>query len=119
MLTFDDVSEFVRSIAYDLSAIKKESEETAVTCRISPPAPNCDVNVEETDVALAELEAGEVIVKEDYDEEMLDAIEDAINTAETHEQETGVKVEEGELELGTSIIVVTLRLIRPQAMVKF
>ena len=102
-LTFDDTSEFVRSITYDPSAVKKESEETVVTRRTLPPAANRDVNMEETDVALAELEAGEVIVKEeDYDEEMLNAIEDAINAAESHEQETGVKAEEGELELGTS-----------------
>ena len=101
-LTFDDTSEFVRSIAYDPSAVKK-AEETTVTRRASPPTANIDTKMEETDVALVELEAGEVAVKEeDYDDEMLDAIEDAIKATEAHEQKTGVKTEEGELELGTS-----------------
>ena len=102
-LTFDDTSEFVRSITYDPSAAKKEPEETTVTRRASPPTANPDVKMEETDVALTELEAGEVAADgEDYDEEMLDAIEHAINAAEAHEQKTGVKTEEGDLELGTS-----------------
>ena len=102
-LTFDDTSEFVRSIAYDPSTIKKESEESVVTRPTSPPITNHDVKMDGTDVALAELEAGEVTVKEeDYDDEMLDAIEDVINAAEAHERETGVKVEEGDLEIGTS-----------------
>ena len=102
-LTFDDTSEFVRSIAYDPSTIKKESEESVVTRPTSPPITNHDVKMDGTGVALAELEAGEVTVKEeDYDDEMLDAIEDVINAAEAHERETGVKVEEGDLEIGTS-----------------
>jgi len=102
-LTFDDTSEFVRSITYDPSAVKKEPEETPVARRTSPPTANHDVTMEETDVALAELEAGEVTVKEeDYDDEMLDAIEDAIKAAEAHEQKTSVKTEEDDLELGTS-----------------
>jgi len=101
-LTFDDTSEFVRSITYDPSAVKKESEETGVTRRTSPPTANRDIDMEETDVALVELEAGEVIIKEeDYDDEMLHAIDDAINAAEAHEQKTGMKAE-GDLELGTS-----------------
>ena len=100
-LTFDDTSEFVRSITYDPSAVKKEPEETTASRRTSPPAARPDVKMEETDVALAELEAGEVAVK-DYDNEMLDAIADAIHAAEAEEQKTGVKTEEDDLELGTS-----------------
>ena len=120
-LTFDDTSEFVRSITYDPSVVKKEFEETTVACHISPLAANHDVNMEETDVTLAELEAGEVITKEDYNEEMLDAIEDATNASDAHEQETGLKVEEGELELGTSgekthtpVLTATLNILRQQ-----
>ena len=101
-LTFDDTSEFVRSITYDPSAAKKGPEENPATRRASPPTTNHDVKMEETDVALVELEAGEVVVKEDYDDEMLDAIENAINATEAHEQKTGVKTEEADLELGTS-----------------
>jgi U4/U6.U5 tri-snRNP-associated protein 1 len=99
-LTFDDTSEFVRSIAYNPSALKKEPEETAVARRTSPPTTNRGPKTKETDVALVELEAGEVTVKEeDYDDEMLDAIEDVINAVEL---EAGVKMEHGDLELGTS-----------------
>ena len=102
-LTFDDTSEFVRSIIYDPSAVKKEPEETSVKRRPSPLASSRDVKMEETDVALEELEAGEVSLKEeDYDNEMLDAIEDAINATEGREREAGVKVEEDNLEIGTS-----------------
>lgn len=101
-LTFDDTSEFVRSITYDPSAVKKEPEEATVTRRASPLTARPDIKMEETDVALAELEAGEVAAKEDYDDEMLDAIADALKATEAHEQKTGVKTEEGDLELGTS-----------------
>ena len=102
-LTFDDTSEFVRSITYDPSAVKKERVEAAATRRTSLPPANRDVKMEETDVALIELEAGEVAVKEeDYDDEMLDAIEDAIIATEAHEQKTGMKAEDADLELGTS-----------------
>ena len=44
-LTFDDTSEFVRSVTYDPSAVKKEPEETAVTRRTSPPTASHDVTV--------------------------------------------------------------------------
>ena len=99
-LTFDDTSEFVRSITYDPSAVKKEPEETAVTHHPSPPAAGRGLGMEETDVALAELEAGEVTIKEeDYDDEMLDAIEEVIKAAE---QEASVKTEQDDLEMGTS-----------------
>jgi len=102
-LTFDDTSEFVRSIGYNPSAVKKEPEVAIATRRTSPPTANHDVKMEEADVALTELEAGEVVSKEEgYDDEMLDAIEDAINSVEAHEQKAGVKTEEGDLELGTS-----------------
>lgn len=101
-LTFDDTSEFVRSIIYGPSAVKKEPEETVVPHRASPSTANHDVRMEEADVALTELEAGEVAVKEEeYDDEMLDAIEDVLNAAEAHEQKTGAKPED-DLELGTS-----------------
>lgn len=102
-LTFDDTSEFVRSIAYGPSAFKKEFEETAATRRTSPPTTGRGVLMEEADIALAELEAGEVTVKEeDYDDEMLDAIADGINSTNAYEQEISVKAEQGDLEIGTS-----------------
>ena len=100
-LTFDDTSEFVRSITYGSSAVKEPVESTVT--RHASPSTNHDAKMEETDVALVELEAGEVVVKEeDYDDEMLDAIEDAIKATEAHEWKTGVKTEDSDLELGTS-----------------
>lgn len=102
-LTFDDTSEFVRSITYGASAVKKEPGEIAAPHRTSPPTTSRGSRMEDTDVALVELEAGEVTVKEeDYDDEMLDAIVDAISATEALEQETGVKLEQGDLEIGTS-----------------
>lgn len=102
-LTFDDTSEFVRSIAYDPSAVKKESEETAATVRTPLPTTSHGFERAEADFTLVELEAGEVIVKEeDDDDEMLDAIEDAIKATEVHDQEIPMKTEEGDFEIGTS-----------------
>lgn len=92
-LTFDDTSEFVRSITYDPSAAKKEPDQTAIMRRASPSTTSRGEKME-TDVA--ELEAGEVTVKEeDYDDEMFDAIN-------ATEQEAGVKTEQDDLEIGTS-----------------
>lgn len=96
-LTFDDTSEFVRSITYDPNAVKKEPVEPRVATKQPSEAP--DVPMDEADEAVHELEAGEVLVKEEeYDDEMLDAIEDAIRTTEAEEKAR----QEGVDELGTS-----------------
>ena len=90
-LTFDDTSEFVRAVG-NHPIIKPEPKETSMA---RSPAPKVkhrslsrDVSMAPGDEALDELEAGEVVVKdedEDVNMEMLDALEDAIKTTEAEE----------------------------------
>ncbi|KIJ50894.1 hypothetical protein M422DRAFT_59010 [Sphaerobolus stellatus SS14] len=109
-LEFDDTSEFVRSIQYNPIAVKEEERQTSVPARAKSEQRGASVlqglaprthTPMETDQALHELEAGEVSVKEEPedDETMLDAIEEAINAVEAEEKLSGVKTEELE---GTS-----------------
>jgi U4/U6.U5 tri-snRNP-associated protein 1 len=89
VLEFDDTSEFVQAIQYNPVVVKEEPKVTSL-----PPAPADLKHVTpvrtrtdspmETDLVLHELEAGEVIIKEEdeEDEAMLNAIEAALNTAE-------------------------------------
>ena len=88
-LEFDDTSEFVRAITYDPIAVKKEPTETRATAasskQLSEPR-EVGMKVDE-DEAMEELEAGEVVVKEEEDEEaMLNAIESTIKEVEAAEQ---------------------------------
>lgn len=90
-LTFDDTSEFVRSVGLD-PIVKPEPREKILP---SPRAesrgtlPSRDVSMTPGDVALDELETGEISVKdeenEDYDMAMLNEIENAIKTTEAEE----------------------------------
>lgn len=99
-LTFDDTSEFVRSITYDPNAVKKEVEETHVSTTRQPSAVP-DVPMTEVDEKIEELEAGEVSIKEEeYDDAMLDDIEEAIRATEAEEK---ARLEGGGAdEMGTS-----------------
>lgn len=92
-LTFDDTSEFVRAITYDPTAVKVKKEEPAAGPSLSraqskqasePP----DVEMKpEGDEVIDELEAGEVLVKEEEDEEaMLHDLENTIREAEAAQQ---------------------------------
>ncbi|KAK0446328.1 SART-1 family-domain-containing protein [Armillaria borealis] len=80
-LTFDDTSEFVRSVGNNPIVVKKEPKEI-----IPAPASSSrqqhsvsrDVSMAPGDEALEELEAGE----DDYDMDMLNAIEDVLKTTE-------------------------------------
>ncbi len=88
-LTFDDTSEFVRSVGNNPIVVKKEPKEI-----IPAPASSSrqrrsvsrDVSMAPGDEALEELEAGEVPIKDeeedDYDMDMLNAIEDVLKTTE-------------------------------------
>ncbi|KAF5377356.1 hypothetical protein D9757_007987 [Collybiopsis confluens] len=90
-LVFDDTSEFVRAVGNNPIAVKKEPKEKSAP----PPqdasrtrSPTRDVSMNPGDVALSEMEAGEVEVKdedEDDDMETLNRIEEAIK-AEENEQ---------------------------------
>ncbi|KAH8099921.1 SART-1 protein [Cristinia sonorae] len=100
-LTFDDTSEFVRAITYDPIAVKKEPAEVHATARTSkqPSEPrDIQMNADE-DETMEELEAGEVAVKEEEDEEaMLNAIENAIKEAEAADAAT----QNDDVEVGTA-----------------
>ncbi|PPQ85384.1 hypothetical protein CVT25_006415 [Psilocybe cyanescens] len=109
-LTFDETSEFVQAVGNN-PIVKPKAEPKEVTIPQAAPESSRmkseprDVSMTDGDVALEELEAGEVRVKdeedEDYDMNMLDAIENAIKQTEAEEQ---AAVEHGanEPEVGTS-----------------
>lgn len=107
-LTFDDTSEFVRAITYEPVTVKKEPPpESEITSAPSIPhvpstgrSPSADAKMEDGDQVMEELEAGEVIVKEEEDdEEMLNAIENAIRQTEAEEQAIAENLE---VPMGTS-----------------
>lgn len=89
-LTFDDTSEFVRAITYDPVAIKKEPppEKPLSVAPSKQPSESRDLEMKAEDEAIEELEAGEVVVKEEDedDEEMLNAIVEAIEQTEAEER---------------------------------
>ncbi|KAH7930183.1 SART-1 protein [Leucogyrophana mollusca] len=94
-LTFDDTSEFVRAISYNPTAVKVEqTEPTSVPTPVKQQSYFREVSMAAGDEALDEIEAGEVIVKDedDDDEEMLNAVEEAIKVIESEERagENGV-----------------------------
>jgi U4/U6.U5 tri-snRNP-associated protein 1 len=100
-LVFDDTSEFVRGITYDPVAVKKEAPEVdavllKATKRELPDEEDTPM------IEAEELEAGEVVMKEEEDEDddaMLNAIENAIRVTEAKEKAAA----EGEdLNVGTS-----------------
>jgi U4/U6.U5 tri-snRNP-associated protein 1 len=120
-LVFDDTSEFVRGITYDPVAVKKEVSEVdaAPLTRTKPASPDEDTPMEEAE----ELEAGEVVVKdEDEDDDaMFNAIETAIRVTEAEEKAAS---ESGNLGVGTSSeqtfstgMASTLNILRQQGLV--
>lgn len=103
-LTFDDTSEFVRAISYNPAAVKAEPAEPSVERAPSKqPSGSRDVSMDRGE-AMEEIEAGELTVKEEEDDEdegaMLNAIEDALKATEADES-TAVK-EEDQVGVGTS-----------------
>ncbi|KAF8588251.1 SART-1 protein [Ramaria rubella] len=105
-LEFDDTSEFVRAIQYNPVAVKEEQKRASlppVRAESTQPTPartRTDSPME-TDQVIHELEAGEVVVKEEdeEDEEMLNAIEAAIHSAEAAMANGEEAID---LEVGTS-----------------
>ncbi len=97
---FDDTSEFVRGITYDPVVVKKEAPEAdgpATSTLMKQTSPDEDIPMEEAE----ELEAGEVVVKEEGEDDnaMLNAIENAIRVTEAEEK---AAAEDGNLDVGTS-----------------
>ncbi|KAG6820951.1 hypothetical protein H0H93_009187 [Arthromyces matolae] len=105
-LTFDDTSEFVRAVGAN-PVIKPEPKD--VSMAPSPPpkiknrSPSRDVSMAPGDQAMEELEAGEVVIKEEDEEEDEMAILNAIENAIREEEESDVvKKEDGDAVGGTS-----------------
>jgi U4/U6.U5 tri-snRNP-associated protein 1 len=121
-LIFDDTSEFVRGITYDPVAVKKEAPEVdaAPLTTTKGELPDEDTPMIEAE----ELEAGEVVMKEedeDDDDAMLNAIENAIRVTEAEEKATA---ESENLNVGTSSeqtfstgMASTLNILRQQGLV--
>ncbi|KAF8071950.1 SART-1 family-domain-containing protein [Lyophyllum atratum] len=107
-LTFDDTSEFVRAVGIK-PVVKSEPQEASVA---PPPAvvvkqrsPSRDVSMAPEDQAMEEVEAGEVVVKEEDEEDemaILNAIENALHAAEVEEGMQDVKKEADDGVGGTS-----------------
>ncbi|KAF5382111.1 hypothetical protein D9615_004338 [Tricholomella constricta] len=108
-LTFDDTSEFVRAVGNN-PIIKSESKESTVhpspAPRVKQQSPSRDVSMAPGDQVMDEVEAGEVVVKEEDEEEdemaMLNAIENALHATEVEESMQRVKQEEEDAVGGTS-----------------
>jgi U4/U6.U5 tri-snRNP-associated protein 1 len=118
-LTFDDTSEFVRAISYNPTALKIEPAEAVEPTRTTQLSPARDGSVAAGDEAVDEIEAGEVVVKEeeDNDEEMLNAIEEAIKVTEAEEKNAAANHDEvgtlGEKTFASGMAA-TLQLLRQQ-----
>lgn len=93
-LTFDDTSEFVRAISYNETAVKTEPAEGSVepTSAKQISSPSRDLSLAAGDEALDEVEAGEVVKEEEY-EDMMEVI------AEVEEKTAPVN---DDVEVGTS-----------------
>lgn len=96
-LEFDDTSEFVKAIQYNPA--KQEEEPVKIEREESVPHPikQRTESPMETEQTIHELEAGEITVKEEEDDEadeaMLNAIEADIKSIEAQEQSSGVSVD--------------------------
>ncbi|TDL16570.1 SART-1 protein [Rickenella mellea] len=106
-ITFDDTSEFVRAISYNPVVVKAEPLESkpALSDRNAKAnsQPPVDHPMNGTDEAMEELEAGELLVKEEEDEEaILNALEAAMHAAEAAENGTKKEEDNGDMGVGTS-----------------
>jgi U4/U6.U5 tri-snRNP-associated protein 1 len=117
-ITFDDTSEFVRAITYNPVAVKPEPAEPSSTRGPSKqPSPTRDVSMDGSEEILEELEAGELVVKDEEDEEaILNAIESALKATEAEEgavaqsEDVGTSTE----QTYTSGMASTLNILRQQ-----
>ncbi|KAG1781666.1 SART-1 family-domain-containing protein [Suillus placidus] len=111
-LTFDDTSEFVRAISYSMTAVKTEpAEESVEPAPAKQISPSRDLSVAAGDEALDEIEAGEVVKEEEY-EDMMEVIAEAEKktVAVNDDAEVGTS---GEKMFGSGMAA-TLSLLRQQ-----
>jgi len=119
-LVFDDTSEFVRTINYEpvaVKTVKKEVIEARPVEREPSPAKDETMDIDE------ELEAGELIVKEEDDEEdeaaMLIAIENALLETEEAEKAAaaeGVTVGTSDEQSFSTGMAATVNILRQQGL---
>jgi U4/U6.U5 tri-snRNP-associated protein 1 len=111
-LTFDDTSEFVRAISYNTTAVKTEPvEESVEHTPVKQISPSRDLSVATGDEALDEIEAGEVVKEEEYEDmmEVIAEVEDKA-AAVNDDEEVGTS---GEKTFGSGMAA-TLSLLRQQ-----
>jgi U4/U6.U5 tri-snRNP-associated protein 1 len=111
-LTFDDTSEFVRAISYNTTAVKTEPvEESVEPTPVKQISPSRDLSVATGDEALDEIEAGEVVKEEEYEDmmEVIAEVEDKA-AAVNDDDEVGTS---GEKTFGSGMAA-TLSLLRQQ-----
>lgn len=111
-LTFDDTSEFVRAISYNTTAVKTEPvEESVEPTPVKQISPSRDLSVATGDEALDEIEAGEVVKEEEYEDmmEVIAEVEDKA-AAVNDDEEVGTS---GEKTFGSGMAA-TLSLLRQQ-----
>ncbi|KAF5367383.1 hypothetical protein D9758_003695 [Tetrapyrgos nigripes] len=101
-LTFDDTSEFVRAVGNN-PLVKTEPQASRIPSQ-QPHSPSRDVSMAPGDEAINELEAGEVAVKEEDEEDegaILDRIEETFKAMDAEEAAAAVKEEDSEAGIGT------------------
>ncbi|KAG1759593.1 SART-1 family-domain-containing protein [Suillus occidentalis] len=115
-LTFDDTSEFVRAISYNETAVKTEPAEGSVeptpAKRVS--SPSRDLSMAAGDEALDEVEAGEVVKEEEY-EDMMEVIAEVEQKAAAVNDDVEVGTS-GEKTFGSGMAA-TLSLLRQQGVI--
>ncbi|KAG1871944.1 SART-1-domain-containing protein [Suillus tomentosus] len=110
-LTFDDTSEFVRAISYNTTAVKSEPAEESVEATPVEQISPSDLPVAAGDEALDEIEAGEVVKEEEY-EDMMEVIAEA--EAKTAAVNDDVEVGTSGEKMFGSGMAATLSLLRQQ-----
>ncbi|KAG1821687.1 SART-1 family-domain-containing protein [Suillus subaureus] len=111
-LTFDDTSEFVRAISYNTTAVKTEpAEESVEPTPAKQISPSRDLLVAAGDETLDEIEAGEVVKEEEY-EDMMEVIAEAEEKTAAVNDDTEVGTS-GEKTFGSGMAA-TLSLLRQQ-----
>ncbi|KAI6155443.1 SART-1 family-domain-containing protein [Pisolithus tinctorius] len=122
-LVFDDTSEFVRSISYTSAPAKTEQGGPPAGPSVDQRPPSRQTSATPGDQTIHELEAGEVIVKEEDEDEdgeaMLEAVEAAIKATEAEERaavERGLEVGTASEQTYSSGMAGTLALLRQQGL---
>jgi len=117
-LTFDDTSEFVRSVVLEPMVKSKEEPSSPLARGGVSQQPSRDVSMAPGDVILDELETGEIQMKdeedEDFDMDMLNEIEDVIKKTEAEEANNGDLIGTSNEQTFSAGMASTLNILRQQ-----